>query len=233
MSRADDFLDKYKTLEEELSEKYNYDEKTGSPVMRFITDKEGKPFREKLNMCREVRNFLSHHAEIDGEPLVEPSEGMIRFLDEVTDYVCRPPLAISYSTLFADILKAGSKNKAMTVMKKMQKLGFSHVPVIDSGTFTGVFSIGTFFSYALRYGMGALNNDMLIEDFMEFLPPDKHESERFVFMPKTATLFEVKNEFENRTGHNKRLAVIFLTDNGSINGRILGMLTPWDVVNER
>ena len=208
MSRADDFLDKYKTLEEELSEKYNYDEKTGSPVMRFITDKEGKPFREKLNMCREVRNFLSHHAEIDGEPLVEPSEGMIRFLDEVTDYVCRPPLAISYSTLFADILKAGSKNKAMTVMKKMQKLGFSHVPVIDSGTFTGVFSIGTFFSYALRYGMGALNNDMLIEDFMEFLPPDNHESERFVFMPKTATLFEVKNEFENR-------------------------LTPWDVVNER
>ncbi len=233
MSRADDFLEKYKILEEELSEKYNYDEKSGSPVMRFITDKEGKPFREKLNMCREVRNFLSHHAEIDGEPLVEPSDGMIRFLDEVTDYVSRPPLAISYATLFADILKAGSKNKAITVMKKMQKLGFSHVPVIDSGALTGVFSIGTFFSYALKYGMDALKDDMLIEDFMELLPPDKHESERFVFMPRTATLFEVKNEFETRTSRSKRLAVIFLTDNGSISGRIIGMLTPWDVVNER
>lgn len=233
MSRADDFLEKYKTLEEQLSEKFNYDEKSGSPVMRFITDKEGKPFREKLNMCREVRNFLSHHAEIDGEPLVEPSEGMIRFLDEVNDYVCRPPLAISYSTLFADILKAGSRNKAITLMKKMQKQGFSHVPVIDNGVLTGVFSIGTFFSYALRHGMEALKDDMLIEDFMELLPPDKHESERFVFLPRTATLFEAKNEFENRAGRSKRLAVIFITDNGSISGRILGMLTPWDVVNER
>ena len=74
---------------------------------------------------------------------------------------------------------------------------------------------------------------MLIEDFMELLPPDKHESERFVFLPKNATLFEVKNEFENRTGRSKRLAVVFLTDNGSISGRIVGMLTPWDVVNER
>ena len=217
-------------LEEELTRKYHCDEKSGSPVVRFLSEKESKPYREKLNMCREIRNFLSHHSELDGEPLVEPSEGIVRFLQEVTDYLQRPPLALSYATQFADILKASPKNKVVTVMKKMQKSGFSHVPVLDGSVMIGIFSIGTFFSYALKNNLTALNDNMLIEDFQELLPPDRHENERFLFLPPETTLFDVKNEFEKRS---KRLAVIFITDNGSIGGRIEGMLTPWDVVNER
>lgn len=232
MGRAEDFLERYRILEEELIQKYDTDEKSGSPVVRFIADKEGRPFREKLNLCREIRNFLSHHSELDGEPLVEPSESIIRFLDEVTDYIRKPPLALAYATQFGDILKAGPKNKAVTVMKKMQKLGFSHVPVLQDGQLIGVFSIGTFFSFALNNNLAVLNDDMLIEDFSELLLPDRHENERFLFLPESATLFEVKNEFEKRSQRSKRLAVIFITNNGSINGRILGMLTPWDVINE-
>lgn len=233
MSRAEDFLERYRILEEELIQKYDTDEKSGSPVVRFISDKEGRPFREKLNFCREIRNFLSHHSELDGEPLIEPSESIIRFLDEVTNYLQKPPLALSYATQFCDILKAGPKNKVVTVMRKMQKLGFSHVPVLKDGTLIGVFSISTFFNYALKNNLAALNDEMLIEDFDELLLPDRHENERFLFLPETATLFEVKNEFEKRSMRSKRLAVIFITNNGSINGRILGMLTPWDVINER
>lgn len=233
MNRADDFLEHYRVLEEELTRKYHCDEKSGSPVVRFLSEKESKPYREKLNMCREIRNFLSHHSELDGEPLVEPSEGIVHFLQEVTDYLQRPPLALSYATQFADILKASPKNKVITVMKKMQKSGFSHVPVLDGSVMIGIFSIGTFFSYALKNNLTALNDNMLIEDFQELLPPDRHENERFLFLPPETTLFDVKNEFEKRSQRSKRLAVIFITDNGSIGGRIEGMLTPWDVVNER
>lgn len=232
MGRAEDFLERYRILEEELTDKYNGEEKFGSPVVRFMTDKEGRPFREKLNLCREIRNFLSHHSEIDGEPLVEPSEGIIRFLEELTEYLRRPPLALSYATQFADILKAGPKNKAVTVMKKMQKLGFSHVPVLSGGELIGVFSVGTFFGYALKNNMVGISEEMLIEDFTELLPPERHENERFLFMPPTTTLFEAKNEFDKRSQRSRRLAVIFITDNGSVSGRIMGMLTPWDVVNE-
>ena len=233
MGRAEDFLERYRILEEELIQKYDTDEKSGSPVVRFLADKEGRPFREKLNLCREIRNFLSHHSEFEGEPLVEPSESIIRFLEEVTEYLKKPPLALSYATQFADILKAGPKNKAVTVMKKMQKLGFSHVPVLQDGALIGVFSISTFFSYALKNNLAAFKDEMLIEDFDELLIPDRHENERFLFMPETTTLFEVKNEFEKRSQRSRRLAVIFITSNGSISGRILGMLTPWDVINER
>lgn len=232
MNRAEIFLECYRQLEEELVRKYQYEEKSGSPVMRFLSDKESRLYREKLNYCREIRNFLSHHSEWNGEPLIEPSEELTEFLRAVTDYLRQPPLALSFATQFENILKASPKNKAVTVMKKMQKLGFSHVPVLDSGKLIGIFSIGTFFSFALKNDLAAMNDEMLIESFSEFLNPDRHENERFLFLPPTATLFEVKNEFEKRSQRSKRLAVIFITDNGSIGGRIMGMLTPWDVVNE-
>lgn len=230
MDNAEMFLDSYKRLEEELIRRYEYDEKYGSPVVRFINDKEGKQFRDKLDLCREIRNFLSHHSELDGEPAVQPSPSIITFLDEVRDYVCRPPLAMPFATQFCDILKTSPNQRVQPLMKKMQKLGFSHVPVLENGAMVGVFSIGTFFGYALKYGLTAMHDEMLIEDFRELLPPDRHENERFLFLPKDATLFEVRAAFEKKTQRSKRLAAVFLTDNGSLGGRVEGMLTPWDVI---
>lgn len=227
--RSDDFLDKYKKLEEALNVKYGLDEKAfGSPVVKFINDKESRNYREKLDLCREIRNFLSHHADIDGEPIIEPSESIIQFLDEVIQYVERPPLAIGFCTTYENVLKTSPSQKAQTVMKKMQRMGFSHVPVVSEGEFVGVFSISTVFSYALKYG---ITEDLTIGDFDEFLSPDKHENERFKFMHKDSSLFEVRAEFEKKPFRSKKLAVIFLTENGTPYGKIVGLLTPWDIIN--
>ncbi len=232
MGRAEEFLDRYRALEEALCKKYNMDEKSGSPVMRFINDKESREYRDKLDLCREIRNFLSHHSEFGGERIVEPSQVMIDFLDEVTDYIRKPPLAITRATLFNDILKTSPTQRVQSVMKKMQRLGFSHVPVIENGGFVGVFSISTVFTYALKNGMTSLNDDMTISDFAELLPPDRHETESFRFIGKESTLFDVRNEFDKKSRQSRRLAVIFITENGTPGGRILGMLTPWDVISE-
>ncbi len=232
MGRAEDFLDRYRILEEELAKKYDVNDKTfGSPIVRFINEKEGREYKDKLNLCREIRNLLSHHAEVDGERIIEPSQYMTDFLQEVIDYLRQPPLAIDSATLYANILKASLSDKVQTVMKRMQRQGFSHVPVLCEGKFVGVFSISTVFSYVLQNGMNVINDEFVIGDFAELLPPEKHETESFRFFPPDATLPDVRSAFERKKHPGKRLAVVFITDNGSIDGRILAMLTPWDVIS--
>lgn len=229
--KSDEFLNLYKTLEELLSEKYsdrlrNY----GSVVVQFTNDVEGKQFKDKLNLCREIRNLLSHHPEVNGENIVEPSQAMIDILNEVIDYVKRPPLAISYATPFENLLKASINNNVLTIMKKMERRGFSHVPVIESGKFIGVFSIGTIFMY-ISAGKPVGNiEDMEIGDFMQYLPIDAHTTERFRFMSKDTTVVDVKNVFEQPHQRSRRLAAVFITDNGSQGGKLLGMITPWDIL---
>lgn len=231
--RADEFLNAYRELEETLNAKYNTDDKrSGSPIVRFMSEKESKPYRENLDICREIRNFLSHHSELGGERLIQPSQAMISFLGEVTDFIRRPPLAIEFSTLFADILKTTLSQKAQTVMKKMERQGFSHVPVIDGGECIGVFSVSTVFTYSLVNGMTSLRDDMLISDFGEMLSFNNHSTERFRFVGRETSIYDVRSEFERKRPGAKRLAAVFITDSGSSRGRILGMLTPWDVINE-
>lgn len=229
--KSDEFLNLYKTLEEVLSEKYsdrtrNY----GSVVVQFMNDAEGRQFKDKLNLCREIRNLLSHHPEVNGESIIEPSQTMIDFLNEVIDYVKRPPLAINYSTPFENLLKASLSNKALTVMKKMEKRGFSHVPVIDDKRFVGVFSVGTVFVYISENTPMVNIEEMEIRGFMNYLPVDFHTTERFRFMPKTTTVTEAKTAFEQPHQRSRRLAAIFITDNGTQSGRLLGMITPWDIL---
>ena len=120
--KSDEFLNLYRTLEEVLSEKYsdrtrNY----GSVVVQFMNDVEGRQFKDKLNLCREIRNLLSHHPEVNGEKIIEPSQAMLDILNEVINYVKRPPLAISYATAFENLLKASLNNNALTIMKKMER----------------------------------------------------------------------------------------------------------------
>lgn len=229
--RSDEFLNLYKTLEELLSKKYSDRTRSyGSVVVQFMNDPEGRQFKDKLNLCREIRNLLSHHPEVGGMSIIEPSEAMINILKEVIEYVERPPLAINYATPFEALLKASLNNNVLSVMKKMERRGFSHVPVTESNRFVGVFSVSTLFMY-ISDGFSAENTEqMKIGDFIKYLPPEAHTTERFEFMPKTTSVIQAKTAFEQKTQRSRRLAAIFITDSGGCGGRLLGMITPWDLI---
>lgn len=230
--KSDEFLNLYRTLEELLAEKYGEKTRFGSVVVQFINDREGKQFKDKLNLCREIRNLLSHHPEINGESIVEPSQSMIDILQEAIDYIKRPPLALDFATPYESLLKVSPKQKVLPVMKKMEQHGFSHVPIIDDNRFIGVFSIGTLFMYILNNNEFISFEDMEIQDFLDFLPLDAHTTERFRFMPKTATAIDIKVAFEQPAQRSRRLAAIFITTSGNKDDQLLGMITPWDVLKK-
>ena len=84
--RSEAFLRTYRVLEELLEIKYARSTRTtSSVVMEFLRDEDSLPFREPLDLCREVRNLLTHNAEPDGGPIVEPSEGLLRALERVVE----------------------------------------------------------------------------------------------------------------------------------------------------
>ena len=152
-SRIDEFLDLYKQLEDALEDKYrNARRHYSSVVFEFAKDDDSIPVRDKLDICREIRNLLTHNPNLEGEPIVEPSEPVLRAMQEVVDYVRRPPLAIDYATKGDQVMKATLGQKVLRLMEIMDKNGYSHIPVMKEGQFCGVFSVGTLFQYLLRSG---------------------------------------------------------------------------------
>lgn len=230
--KADEFLSLYKDLEELLKQR-GIKNGRSSMVMQFISSPECRPFKDELNTCREMRNILTHCPDIDGEPPLVPTESAINTLRRVIEYLSAPPLALERAVRGENLVRARLSDKAVPVMKKMVQLGYSHIPVFESGLLYGVFSISTVFSMALETDGDPVTDKTLIRDFAKYLPVENHVCERFIFAPRDTTLIEAESMLENSSGpSHKRPAAIFITHSGSPNERILGMVTPWDVLGQ-
>ena len=221
-SRIERFLDLYKQLEDELEDKYrNARRHYSSVVFEFIRDEDSAPVRDQLETCREIRNLLTHSANLGGEPIVEPSAPVVAAMEEVLDY----------ATKWDQVMKAHLHQKVLRLMEVMDKNGYSHIPVLNDGEFCGVFSVGSVFQYILRTGGKGIKPETTVAELGRHIQVDAH-MENYDFVPKDATYLSVRRKFEKVRGKNKRISVIFITENGKPGERVLGMLTPWDVLGE-
>ncbi|MBE6708272.1 MAG: CBS domain-containing protein [Ruminococcaceae bacterium] len=231
MRNADLFLELYKNLEELLEVKYSDGKKlVGSAVMRYYNDDESKKWREELNICREMRNMLSHHAKIGGKPVFEPSDEIIEVLRRILNDVKNPPVSMSIATRASKLTTCILDDLAENVIHKMKENGYSHVPVMENGKLIGVFSVGTVFSMIEKYGVDGVRKNSRIRDFEEFLPVENHTTESFGFVSDSAPFSGLKHRFTAKGPHERRVAALFVTANGNKNEKLLGMITPWDMI---
>ncbi len=231
MNNTEIFLDLYKQLEDELEKKYREKKRRySSVVFEYSKDPESARYRDKIDVAREIRNLLTHNANIDGVPVIEPSTPVIDGLKEVIDYVKAPPLALNYAKQGESIMKATLNQGVLRIMELMDKNGYSNIPVMRNGDFIGVFSKETVFRYVLFDGR-KIDKSTTLEDLSKLLPVSDNRG-NYAFLHRDATYDEARGIFERLTGKGKRVNVIFITENGGEQERLLGMLTPWDVMGE-
>ncbi len=230
MSRAETFLKRYRVLEDALEARYaGKPQRRSSVVAEFLSEEASEPYRERLNLARELRNIISHSADLDGGYIAEPSEELLGFLNEVIDYVKEPYEILDIMTPFSELLFAQLYSKLLPIMQGMEQKGFSHVPVLKGGRLFGVLSHGAMFT-AVTDGALNLTEKTTLSDLERYLPIESHISERYAFLSKGATLYDARKLFLVSATKKPRLAAIFITRNGAPEGKILGMVTMWDTV---
>lgn len=232
-ANAEQFLREYRRLEGLLEKRYvGRKLSSGSVVMEYLRDPDSEPCRTELDLCREIRNLLTHNPEAGGEPVVIPSMAVLESLRGIVEHVQRPRLAAEHGTPGDRILFAHPNDSALDLMRRMARLGYSHVPVRDRTGLLGVFSAGSLFVFLGRKGLDGVDDDLRVGDLKGALGFNDERSERYQFLPADATLLTVRDAFEKHDERNHRLAAVFVTEDGTPAGRILSMLTPWDVLRD-
>ena len=231
--RAEQFLKQYRKLEGLLEKRYSGRKVSSSVVMEYLHDPDSAPCRADLDMCREIRNLLAHNEDVDGQPVVEPSEGVVELLGTIVDYVQRPRLAVDCGTPGDNIMFAHPNDSALDVMRHMMRMGYSHVPVRDKTGLVGVFSAGALMSFVSDTGFEALSDDLRIGDLKKALSVDNDRTDKYLFFDPAATLTTVRMAFEKPQERNRRLAVVFITEDGGQHSQVLAMLTPWDALKDK
>ncbi len=229
--RSEQFLKLYRVLEGLLEKRYAGKRgASASVVIEYLHDADSVPCRADLDMCREIRNLLSHNAGEAGEPVVEPSESVLQMLRDIVEYVQRPRLARDCGTPRERILFAHPNDAALDVMRHMLRRGYSHVPVRDRDGLAGVFSAQTLMRYAADAGFDGLDDALRIGQLKGALQFKDDRREKYVFFDREATLNAVRAAFEPRGERNSRPAVAFITEDGTPQTEVLAMLTPSDLI---
>ena len=223
------FLQKYRVLEGLLEKRYEGRKLSFSVVIEYIRDIDSQPVRVDLDLLREIRNILSHNAGSGGEPVVEPSDEMLRRLDEIIAYVKRPHRAADFGTPAEKVYFAHPDDSVLQVMRGMNQNGYSHVPVQDQGAAAGVFNMHALFDFLAESGLDAANDGLRIRDLGEYI----RFGSRYAFVSGDTSIVEVRAMFQKYTERNQRLSAVFVTEHGDPGEKLIRMLTPWDVLSDQ
>lgn len=230
MNSVEVFLDLYRTLEEDLKEFYSGRRlKSSSPVYEYMNE-EGKKYYDELDVCREVRNLLSHHSYFSGETPIVPSDGLIEALRKIIYELENPVTAGVIATPAKDLVTAMADDRVTEVLRKMDERGFSHVPVVNGGHITGVFSIGAMFEFMKKREGVVINDDLRVSDLADHLPVGAHKTEQYLFCKASARLDEIARLFRSTGPKQRRVAAIFVVKGEERTSSLVGMITPWDVI---
>lgn len=188
------------------------------------------PYRDELHVIRTLRNMLAHNnMEIDGEEIIHFSPLLLSTLKKITNLISKPILV--KDCMVKNMFSASFDDKVSYLIKNMKEKGISHIPVFDeNNTLLGVFSQSTLFSYSSEEGVHNLSENDKVSLFAKYLPIDMHDNEAFGFIGCEEDVEKAKSLFKRTKANKKRIVMLFVSKDGLSSQRILGILTPWDVI---
>ena len=187
---------------------------------------------DKLRQFADLRNAIVHSPRQDADPIAEPHKIVVEEYEELFAKLVNPPLALEEMAVKErEIYKATLDTTVLDVLNQMYQNDFTNVPVFDEGKLFGVFSENSLFSYAVKEKGILFTEEEELREFKKYLPLESHLSERFEFISRESTVYDVQVLFQKEIQNSKRIAAAFITHSGKETEKILGMITPWDVAS--
>ena len=193
--------------------------------------KEYKKFEKDINLIRKIRNLLSHgECKVEGKVAIEINENIIEKLKEIISLLENPPLVAS--RYITEMFVVDLEEKLEKLIKTMNEKKISHVPVLDKDKkLVGVFSENTIFSKLSEDEIIEIGKEYKVKDYEKYIKLENHSSEYFDFIKRNEELASAQNLFNKSIKKDKKLVMLFVTENGKKTEKILGIITPWDLLD--
>lgn len=203
----------------------------GESVYVFLARRaEFKPYVKELDLIREVRNLIQHKdVEVKGKEAICVDEVLMDALREIIGLVQHPETVGDICT--RDLMTAGLSTPVKEVIDRMLDSSFSHIPVLDEqGKLLGIFSENTIFTRVAKEGLGALTESDCVRDFEPYLDIRDHVRDSFAFIAEGVATEQAVEQFKHRDKQGRRLAMLVVTRHGDPSEKVLGVLTPYDIL---
>ena len=118
----------------------------------------------------------------------------------------------------------------ISLMKEMERRGFSHIPVISDNKVAGVFSMSTVFLYLVKTPECDFKK-LTFYDIKDEIGIHSHVTEGFIFLKENETVRGARRVCEEYDKKHLRIGLMLLTKTGNENEALRGIVTPWDILS--
>jgi CBS domain-containing protein len=220
----------YNELEDLLRIKYRLDA-TASGVY-FHENRVGGQTAKNLRTLRELRNYVVHEKRTDTIRACAVTDEALRFLERMLESLRKPRRAIDVCVTKEKILFASLSTPVKPLLSSMLARNISHVPVIaPDGSVYGVFSGTTLFAHGADVERFELGPRTTLAEFSDVLPIRAHV-ERYRFVERATPIEDLIDLFGELPKDGKKTKMIFVTEHGRPEEKILGLITPWDLLDD-
>lgn len=187
---------------------------------------------DELYNFRTLRNIEAHRS--DTQDYYQVTEFSIQTLTRIIELVRNPLTAQRLGVPLSKLITADVHTPIRDVIEWMHSRPYSNIPILDDRKrVIGVFSDDVLLQYLYHQHQQKLPPVInTIADLASFWPVDAHIKETYIFVSRTTSLNELLDVFQQPYRDKKRIAAVFVTQNGLSTESLLGMITPWDVLSQ-
>jgi predicted transcriptional regulator len=227
---AEQFLNSFNRIEQYLSSVFDSTKHVG--FKRLVdklshTDSLVGLYKQDLIEFNELRNAIVHRST--GEMIAQPSDQALRKIQLLEQKLTNPPTALEVAS--KPVFVVQSNEYIANLVRTMEREHYAYVPVYEGKKMMGVFSEHTLTKWlaSIASDQGFTINEQHVDQVYDFLDSqdDKYNAYRFVAKDKDA--FSIREDFIQYMSKNKRLGAVFVTNSGSPQEEILGIITAWDI----
>ena len=236
MNNNAEFLRKYNELDALIGEKFNREEDDSS--IYFLINKYRKSrieieriYSNKLDSVRRIRNLMVHESGII-DSLFDVSSDVLDFLDELISYLRNPVLAQDVMTPTKKLILGREDDLISVLIRKVIEEGISNIPIVDEkNVVIGIFNSDVLLN--LFVNNYHFNENSRIKDIKEFTSLESQLNLRFIFVTKEYEIDVLNDYFSmSKEMYQKRLPIIFVSQNGKQNSPLIGVISPIDLIRK-
>jgi len=230
MNRSEEFISQYNKLADHLSQKAG--ESLRTPFYRLIEKVARKDpviakHESRLKAYGDLRNAIVHHKGFPQEVIAEPSVAALESFKRVAEYIFSPPRLIP--TFESSLHVFRPEDKLANILSNMKDNAFSQVIVRIEDTISLLTTegIAQWLTHQIEDDIISIS-ETILSDVLPHEIPDS-----FVVMDANKTVDHAREAFEKSLEAKKaRLYCIVITNDGKMTGRLMGIVTPWDIIEQ-
>lgn len=224
-NKAGQFLERYREIEEWALNNLNVTEMKELEQMPQY-----KSLRSNLAFCRVLRNLLSHYDwSKAGNDLVIVTDQALRQVNNLY-YSLNPQTLMRVAIRAGQIFAPAPTDSVLAAVKVMQRNDYSYIPIVENHQIVGVFSTKTIMRLVAEKSSLAFSESLTFKDIMDYIRLVDESNAHYGFINPNTTVEDVSLKFQRSKTRRVRLDMLFITDNGSSDGQLQGMVTPVEII---